>query len=265
MKEKTQQRIDDWDEARDETGKKIHFVNYLQYLRVETATDPWSLVEMVPKINLVVDFVEPKRYMLPPRQGWFDPKKQYKEWQDGVDKYVKEAVWLARSAGCDTVVMVVPASTVQDVIQASGGGGGVESPVQVSPCCVASFIATAGDGASSSEDVDLQFHKFADAPSLTSDTIPPHGGPIAEIMHPHPGKDPADAPENRWALFPDPEPEVLPRNYPKLPPFSMCLEQPLPPPPKKKQGANSSSPKKETAPTSSPKRSPKKKATAPKQ
>jgi hypothetical protein len=258
MKEMTQQRIDDWDEARDETGRKIHYVNYAQYMRLNDPADPWSLVEMVPKLNLVVDYVEPKRYMLPPRQGWFDPRKQYKEWQDSVDKYVKEAAWLARLAGCDTVVMIVPASTIQSVAQASGGG---DTSVHPSPCCVASFVATALDGASSSDGIKLHFHKFADASSVKSDIIPPHGGSVDEVMHPHPGKDPAAAPENKWALFPDPEPEVLPRNYPKLPPFRMCLEEPLPPQPKKKQQPPSpASPKKETAPST--KRSPRKKTTS---
>jgi hypothetical protein len=260
MKEKTQQRIDDWDEARDESGKKVHFVNYVRYLRVETPADPWSLVEMVPKLNIVVDYVEPKRYMLPPRQGWFDPKKQYKEWQESVDTYVKESVWWARLAGCDTVIIVVPASTMQSMLESAGESS---SSVVTSPCCVASFVATAGEGASSPEDVKLQLHKCVEAVSLQEDSIPTHGGPVEVAMHPHPGNDPSEAPENKWALFPEPEPENLPRNYPKLPPFSMSLESPLPAPPKKKQPASPpSSPKKGKAPPASPKKSPKKKAAA---
>lgn len=69
-------------------------------------------------------------------------------------------------------------------------------------------------------------HDFA---TIVSDIkVPPHDGPIDETMHPHEGKDPANAPENKWAAFPEPEPEVIPKSYPNLPPFSECLDHPIP-------------------------------------
>lgn len=229
MKESTQTRIDEWDEARDESGKKIHHVNYIQFMRLENVKDPWSLKEMIPKSSILVNYAEPKKYMLPPRQGWFDPKKQYKEWNDGVEDHVKEAVWMARQAGCDTVLLVVPGTTLRHMVGAAGGATDAEA----TPCCVATMTAVVDASASSAADIQWKFYQLTTSTAISTECIPPFDGPVDEVMHPHEGKDPAQAPENRWAAFPEPEPEVLPRNYPKLPPFSMSLEAPLPPPPKK--------------------------------
>jgi len=230
IKEATQQRIDDWDEARDpETGKKIHAINHVQYFRISEPNDPWSLTELVPKINLLVDVIEPKKYMLTPRQGMFDPKKHFHEWKDGIEPSVRQTVWWAREAGCDTVIIVVTDHAMKGMCQAVGAGGEVSS---APPSSVATFVAEVGDMATSPESIRFSFFRFATLSKLKSQghsIIPPFSGQINELKHPHEGMDPANAPKNKWAAFPDPEPEVIPPYYPGLPPFSKCLEEPLPP------------------------------------
>jgi len=226
MKDVTHDRIDDWDEELDENGKRIHTVNYVQFMRMESEDDPWSLVEMIPKVNIVVEYPEPKRYMLPPRKGWFDPKRHYPEWEDGPEPYLKETVWWARQAGCDTVIAVVPGTAIQCLADAAGYSSDLATP----PCCVATVVADfVGDNRG---DVEWTVHSFAADGSDIS--IPPFQGNVDEIVHPHEGKDPDAAPENRWAAFPEPEPEVIPSDYPDLPPFSQCLDVPLPDIPRKK-------------------------------
>ena len=230
IKEATQQRIDDWDETRDpETGKKIHAINHVQYFRISEPNDPWSLTELVPKINLLVDVIEPKKYMLTPRQGMFDPKKHFNEWKDGIEPSVRQTVWWARQAGCDTVIIVVTDHAMKDMCQAIGAGGEVSS---APPSSIATFVAEVGDMATSPESMRFSFFRFATLSKLKSQghsIIPPFSGQINELKHPHEGMDPGDAPKNKWAAFPDPEPEVIPPYYPELPPFVKCLEEPLPP------------------------------------
>lgn len=229
MKDITHERIDDWDEELDENGKRVHYVNYVQYLRMESESDPWSLIEMVPKTNIVVDMPEPKRYMLPPRKGWFDPKDHYEEWNHGVTPYIKETVFCARKAGCDTCVVVVPGTAIRGLAKATEYSDSLITPA----CCVASLTAEIDDDATTSDSMEFMWHNLT---TIASDVVvPPYGGEVNETMHPHEGKDPADAPANKWALFPEPEPEVIPKDYPKnLPPFSECLDHPIPDLPKKK-------------------------------
>lgn len=253
MKEHTHERIDAWDEERDDNGKKIHTVNYVQYMRLENENDPWSLVEMNPKANIVVNMAEPKRYMLPPRKGWFDPKDHYEEWKEGPEKYVRQTVYWARQAGCETVIMVVPSATMESVIVAAGGPADRETP----PCSVASLLVEIPDSATSPNAIQWTLHRFSTVDMLQSnanDAIPPFSGPISESMHPHEGKDPSAAPANRWAAFPDPPPEVLPKDYPDLPPFSMCLEEPLPDVKPRKLKPPKASPSKPAKGKSKPKR-----------
>lgn len=216
-------------------------------MRIENPSDPWSLTEMVPKINLVVEFVEPKRYMLPPRKGMFTPKKHYKEWKEGVEPYVKDTVVQARNAGCDTVIMVVPASCMKEMARTVLG-----RDVENSPCCVATLVADVA----SADSVSWTWHGFATADSLKNNValIPSFTGPIDALYHPHEGKDPSDAPANKWAAFPEPEPEVLPANYPDLPPFSMSLDEPLPNIPKKKPVTSKKKKPKSSKSQSKPKR-----------
>lgn len=225
IKEKTHDHIDEWDEARDENGKRIHLVNYVQFLRLESEKDPWSITEMNPKVNIVVEFSEPKRYMLPPRKGFFDPKEQYTEWKEGPEPHIKDTIWLARQAGCDTVIMVISKACMEAILKECG-----ESE-KASPCSVATLTASIDDSASDGSSVKVKLHKSYSASKFikkASKAIPKFGGPVDELLHPHEGNDPASALPVKWATFPQPEPEVIPADYPDLPPFKMSLEVPLP-------------------------------------
>lgn len=226
MREKTHDRIDEWDEARDETtGKKLHYVNYMQFMRYEKpfkSKDPWALIGMTPKINIVVEYTEPKRYMLPPRKGWFDPQDNYSEWKEGIEPSLKQTIWWARQAGCETVMIFVPAPVLK----------AIDSETKASACSAVSLVVNIPDKAKSADDVSWTVFRSTNLLKKEQGILPPFPGPINELKHPHEGQDPADAPHNQWAAFPDPEPEVLAPNYPDLPPFSMSLEAPLPPEPK---------------------------------
>jgi hypothetical protein len=232
MKEHTQKRVDDWDEALDPAGKKIHQVNSLMFLRIEDVSNPWSLKEMTDKLNLIVDFIEPKKFMLTPRKGMFDPKKHYQEWGQSAEVYVRQTAWWARQAGCDTVIMVVPGSAITEMGQALG-----VALDDVSPCSLASFGAEAPDGATTSDALKWKFFKHSNLQTLKQlkqQAIPPFSGQITPLLQPDPDKDPSKAPQHKWAAFPDPPAEVLPPDYPDLPAFSSCFEAPVPAVPKRK-------------------------------
>jgi hypothetical protein len=223
MKEKTQERIDAWDDARDESGSKLHQVTAVQYFRIEKNSNPWILKEMVPKCNLLIDITEPKHYMLTPRQGYSDPKKHYKEWEQTAEPYIKKAILSARKVGCDTVIMVVPGAAIKSV-----AGDAVAS--YPTPCCVASLRATVANNAP--EDVQLRVHKVVEAIGAdVSTVIPPFAGSVDRLIEPPMGKDPTKVNlpgSSKWAQFPAPEPEVIPASYPSLPDFALALDMPMP-------------------------------------
>jgi len=218
-KDVTHDAIDEWDEQLDESGKRAHYVNYLQYFRLEDESDPWSLKEMNPKVNIVVATSEPKKYMLPPRTGWFDPKKHFSEWKEGATSSIRKTVWWARQAGCDTALMIVPGSAIKALVD--------DEEKLTPPCCAAAFSADVGDD---ENDIEFTLHSFSDNPALDANlSVPAFTGQIDELASPHEGNDPAEAPDNLWALFPEPEPEYLPKDYPELPAFGTALDVPLPP------------------------------------
>ncbi|GKY91374.1 hypothetical protein MPSEU_000109600 [Mayamaea pseudoterrestris] len=226
IKLKTAKRIDEWDEARDANGQKLHQVTAVQYLRMtnDDSNNPWSLAAMVPKCNLLIDMAEPKRYMLTPRKGVSNPKQHYKEWEQTAEPYLKQAVLAARRVGCDTIILVVPAAAMQSVVPELSGA----TPA---PCCVASLVATVGD--ENADSIQWSVHKVAnpiDSSNATS-LIPRFTGSINSLVDPPEGQDPSTANPpgtNVWAQFPPPAPEVLPANYPNLPDFCAALEAPMP-------------------------------------
>jgi hypothetical protein len=221
MKIKTKDRLVAWGKELAEDGTKLHTCTAVQFLRQEKQNDPWSLTEMTEKVNLVVDMVEPKKYMLTPRTGVTNPKNHYKEWEETAEPYIKESVFSARQAGCDTVILVVPGEALKAVVSAACGA------CVPGPCCIASLVATVGDNLS--EPITWSLHKVTS--NIASDgasAIPPHGGTVLALCAPPQGKvpDSANAPgKNKWAQFPAPEPEVVPPDYPDCPDFGSILDE----------------------------------------
>lgn len=210
----------------------------VQYLRVADTADPWSLEDLTMKNNILVDLIDPKRYMTPPRKGQLHKKRVGRIEQPGPEQGVRQAVLWSRQVGCDAVILFVGKAAMQELAKTAGL---LESEDElVAPACsLASLVADVPDKAEEEEivsaqllsDIDFEFYGFFTSEELQHDpsvAIPPYTGPVDTIVPPPEGKDPMTVPVNQWSKFPPPEPENIPDDYPDLPPFSKCLEVPLP-------------------------------------
>jgi hypothetical protein len=214
------------EEAKKKAKNELRRVDLTQFLRVINPEDPYSLRIMAPKVSLAVDYWEPDKYKFPPRTGSFDPKKQDKTWKKGALPTINQSVWLARQTGCDTVIMVVPSAAMQQLAQTAGW----DRECEPSACCVASFVADVDDSKKGKE-IDWHMHGFSTLHVMERDpmdVIPPFTGEVDILTEPPVGEDPQAVASSKWAAFPPPEPEALPRDYPDLPDFCTALEVPAP-------------------------------------
>ena len=247
--ENGESKADDTDDSK--PAQKPRRCTDLQYLRIEDATNPWTLVDLTQKTNILVDLIDPKRYMTPPRKGYLAPKRQEVVVQPGVEEGVQQAVLWARQTGCDTVILTIGQAAMQELAKKANLLQS-EDNLEVPPCSLASLVADVPSETDPSS-ISLKFHGFFTSQELAQDpdaAIPPYTGPVDVTIPPPEGNDPMTMPVNQWSKFPPPQPENIPADYPDLPPFSQALTAPIPARPRPPQRPAPSSPGQRRAPSS---------------
>lgn len=234
MKRTTREPIETWKNAYHEQKRKVVDVQYfrIQEELQEDENDIWNIKHMTPKVNIIVDRLEPSTYLPPPRSGNFSEKgKNDKQEREGMEPSFRRAIWNARLAGCDSVVVFVPKEAMKSLAVEYGYSDPPEDP---GPCSFATIVATVnGDTADS---LKFKFKKFFTAEQMEASpakAIPKFAGPVDRLVEPPEGQDPMAIEPNQWSRFPPPAPEVIPDDYPDLPPFSEALEHDDPHVPRK--------------------------------
>jgi hypothetical protein len=179
-----------------------------QFLHQADPAHWWSLRPLTGKRNLLVDLLAPDRYLPPPRQGTV--QSMLDRTADGAAhdpvRAVRDCVWAARTAGCDTVLLILPAPTIAAALSQLMGGGH-SNDVDVSPLSMTACSVDIHDDDESMEWSLL--HRGAGG------KLPPPG-PVDCTDVPPADIDPASVPPNQWSVFPVAEPENIPDDYPDL-------------------------------------------------
>lgn len=220
-KECAQEPVKEWKNERgvDEVRRVID----VQYLRIENQSDPWSLQDLTPQINLIVDMLEPNKYLYPPRKGGFEKKIGSsnilkKELEIGPDLFVKESILKARQVGCDTVLLFVPTIAIEKILAECTDNPNPGLVPEAS--CIATVFANIDDSiGDNGESITFKYFGYSSADDVMSDpaaVIPDFTGPVDVLIPPPEGKDPDSVPPNQWSKFPLPQPEVIPDDYPDL-------------------------------------------------
>lgn len=191
----------------------------VQYLQLTDDTDPWSLTELTPKINVTIDMLEPKKYLPPPRKGNLECKlssanrqRPDEEGPTMLVNTVESCVTKARQVGCDTIIFTVPGEVLQHMAKTAGGGGG--GPMEA--CSVLTLTAVVHATGKSIDWTYVGLFTTGQLQSNLASAVPYFPGPVDCIVPPPEGKDPSSVPANQWSRFPPPEPEKIPDDYPDM-------------------------------------------------
>jgi hypothetical protein len=225
FKEKTQDFCREWKD--DKTVHPPRKVLDVQYLRVgnnqnttESSSSPWDIHELSPKFNVTIDLLQPTKYLTPRRSGQFHCKLPgapgniafRTQLEITCEHGFRECVWKSRQVGCDTVILIVPPSTLAGIVKDV-----CRKPIVADdgmpPCSVLTLLAHVNDANAASGIVFEWVHM---ATSPTDIVVPTFPGPVDCIYPPPPDQDPASVPANQWSKFPPPEPEIIPPDYPDL-------------------------------------------------
>ena len=173
-------------------------------------TDPWGLFPMSLKFNMVTDLIRPNKIMEPHRKGCFE--SNLPPLPDAVAKTsLERCIGLARKAGCDTVVAVVPPQLIAEVM----------NDWQAPQASIASLTVEVDNNGNVTS---WQVHSTAEAGFFDESNIPIYEGPIEPTIAPPEHYLAAMDGGEKWGSFPPPEPEKIPKNYPKdIPPFGQAL------------------------------------------
>ena len=184
---------------------------YLKFAEDGNGTDPYGLFPMSLKFNLITDLLKPNKIMEPHRKGCFEstlpplPPPVAKQ-------SLERCVGLARQAGVDTVLAVVPPQLIAELMN------GWDAPQG----SVASLTAEVNDAGQVTG-----WRNFGTAESgfFDASNVPPYAGPVAPTKEPPVSHTTAMEGGEKWGAFPPPEPEKIPKNYPKdIPPFGQALQ-----------------------------------------
>lgn len=195
-------------------GTDAHLCADTQYLKFGEdgeGTDPYGLSPMSLKFNMVTDLLKPKKIMEPHRKGCFE--STLPPLPDSVARSsLEKCIGIARKAGCDTVVAVVSKELIAEVTH----------NWQAPPGAIASLTVEVNDNGQVTNwavhsTVECgQFFDGAHVPTFAG-AVPPT---IEAPEHFHAAMEGGE----KWGAFPPPEPEKIPKNYPKdIPPFGQAL------------------------------------------
>jgi Histidine phosphatase superfamily (branch 1) len=233
MKDKVQERVKKWVDGNNDADATVvsedspaeeaagyRLAADVQYLRMEQDNDPYSLVPMSLKFNIVNDLLAPNKIMEPHRNGVYNSKLPPTPASVALQR-LDHAVYLARTAGCDTIILVVTPELISAVAQQSGDAG----TELVGPGDVTSFVVDVGDGPDDA--LSWTLHSVAECGTFDETSMPPFTGSIERTIHPSEEFEAAMKAEGgeKWGAFPPPLPEVIKPNYPKdIPPFGQALD-----------------------------------------
>lgn len=92
MKSDVKHHVREWkDEAHVDADERRRVLD-VQFMRIEHGNDPWSLRDMTLKNNILIDLIDPTKYMTPPRKGTLAPKRQGKIIRPGPEVAIQEGV-----------------------------------------------------------------------------------------------------------------------------------------------------------------------------
>lgn len=216
MKDEVQAHVKEWvAEGRTASNPEDQHMcadtQYLKFAEDGNGTDPYGLFPMSLKFNIVTDLIKPNKILDPHRKGCFE--STLPPLPASVAKTsLERCVGLARQAGVDTVVAVVPPALIAELTN------GWEAP----PGSVASLTAQVDDdGRVTGWRV---FGTAAEGGFFDATHVPPHGGPVPPTKERPVALAAAMEGGEKWGAFPPPEPEKVPKNYPKdIPPFGQAL------------------------------------------
>lgn len=183
---------------------------YLKFDEDGNGNDPYGLFPMSLKFNMVTDLLRPNKFMDTHRKGCFE--SNLPPLPPSVAKSTLErCIGIARQAGCDTVMAVVSPELIAEIAndwQAPAGS-------------IASLTVDVNDNG---QVIAWQVHSTAEAGFFDASNIPNYPGPIEATIAPPEHHLAAMEGGEKWGAFPPPEPEKLPKNYPKdIPPFGQAL------------------------------------------
>lgn len=217
-KDEMQDHIKEWvAEGRTATtAEEQHMCADTQFLKFAedgNGTDPYGLFPMSLKFNMIQDLLRPNKIMDPHRQGCFESTLPPLPPSVALGS-LERCIGMARMAGCDTVMAVVSPELIAQVMN------GWEAP----PGAVGSLTVDVQEHGGTFT-CDWHVHSTSTEPGFfDKSNIPPDFSPVPPTIEPPAHFATAMEGGEKWGAFPPPEPEKVPKNYPKdIPPFGQAL------------------------------------------
>lgn len=221
MKDHVQERIQRWLQSAIPTKNmaEYRFAADVQFFKFDKKGDPYSLAPMSLKFNLPSNLLKPNKILEPHRSGTYHSKLPPLP-DSASQKALDRAVETARKAGCDTIIIVATAALILEFFD--------RIDVEIDSIEPGDVIAL--EAKTKKDGLIWKVHAVAECGQFKVENLPPFEGPL-EPSKPPPEdwkKAMEEIGEEKWGLYPPPEPETIPPRYPSIPPFSKCLDLPNP-------------------------------------
>ena len=213
-----QERVKKW--CHGGSPEDYRFVADLQILKLEEMGNPYSLQPMSIKFNITTNPAKPNKILDPHRSGEYHSKVPPTPDSESMET-LDEVVETARRTACNTIIMVVTKELIEELLQRIGKNGG-----DLEPGTILSMVAKTKKGG----EISWKLHHVVEPGDFNEDHLPPFPGDLDVTLDPPEEFDEAmEGLEEKWGPYPQPPPkEYIPSRYPKIPPFSECLDGPEP-------------------------------------